>query len=57
MCIGIPGQICAIDGNLAKGQCAAFSADQPDPEVGAVDVAAGRVSASGCWSRGSFAMT
>jgi Ni2+-binding GTPase involved in maturation of urease and hydrogenase len=50
MCIGIPGQICAIDGNLAKVEVCGIQREVDLTLVGAVDDRASRVSASGCWS-------
>ncbi len=50
MCIGIPGQICAIDGVLAKVEVCGIQRDVDLTLVGAVDESrASRGSASGCW--------
>ncbi|WP_142481778.1 HypC/HybG/HupF family hydrogenase formation chaperone, partial [Klebsiella pasteurii] len=37
MCIGIPGQICAIDGNLAKVEVCGIQREVDLTLVGAVD--------------------
>lgn len=49
MCIGIPGQICAIDGNLAKVEVCGIQREVDLTLVGAVDDGASRARASGCW--------
>ena len=50
MCIGIPGQICAIDGNLAKVEVCGIQREVDLTLVARLTIAASRVSASGCWS-------
>lgn len=50
MCIGIPGQICAIDGNLAKVEVCGIQREVDLTLVGSVDEQGSRGSASGFWS-------
>jgi hydrogenase assembly chaperone HypC/HupF len=50
MCIGVPGQIRAIDGNQAKVDVCGIQRDVDLTLVGSCDEPASRVSASGCWS-------
>jgi hydrogenase expression/formation protein HypC len=50
MCIGIPGQICAIDGNLAKVEVCGIQREVDLTLVGSVMNRGSRASASGFWS-------
>ena len=49
MCIGIPGQICAIDGVLAKVEVCGIQRDVDLTLVAPLMSRASRGSASGCW--------
>ncbi len=49
-CIGIPGQICAIDGNSAKVEVCGIQREVDLTLVGSVDEQGRRDSASGFWS-------
>ncbi len=50
MCIGVPGQICAIDGLQAKVEVCGILRDVDLTLVGSPDEhGQPRVSASGCW--------